>query len=86
MTDSFQTLFNVAIILIGALGGWVLNSITKSIQHLQDADANLTEKVQSVEILVAGQYVKRDDLNELSKALFNKLDRIEIKIDGKADK
>lgn len=86
MTDSFQTLFNVAITLIGFLGGWVLNSLKSSIEGLQKADHDLTNKVQSVEVLVAGQYIKRDDLNDLSKAIFNKLDRIEVKLDGKADK
>ena len=86
MTDSFQTLFNIAITLVGFLGGWVLNSLKSSIEGLQKADHELTNKVQSVEILVAGQYIKRDDLNDLSKAIFNKLDRIEVKLDGKVDK
>lgn len=86
MTDSFQTLFNVAITLIGFLGGWVLNSLKASIEGLQKADHELTVKVQSVEVLVAGSYVKRDDLDKLTVALFTKLDKIELKIDAKADK
>ena len=84
--DNYQTFFNLAIVIAGFLGGWVLNSLKASIEALQKADHDLTTKVQSVEVLVAGQYVKRDDLNELSKAIFNKLDRIEAKLDSKADK
>jgi hypothetical protein len=42
--------------------------------------------VQSIEVLVAGSYVKRDDMDKLTAALFAKLDKIELKIDGKADK
>lgn len=86
MNESFQTMFNLAITLIGFLGGWVLNSLKSSIGTLQKADHDLTAKVQSVEVLVAGSYVKRDDLDKLSAALFAKLDKIEGKLDGKADK
>jgi hypothetical protein len=35
---------------------------------------------------VAGSYVKRDDMDKLTTALFTKLDKIEAKIDQKADK
>ena len=86
MTDNFQTLFNISITLVGFLGGWVLNSLKASIESLQKADHDLTTKVQSVEVLVAGSYVKRDDLDKLTAALFAKLDKIESKLDGKADK
>ena len=81
-----QTAFNVAVALAGALGGWILNNIKSSMDALHIADQQLSEKVQSIEILVAGTYVKRDDMTKLADALFTKLDRIEIKIDGKADK
>ena len=82
----YQTLFNVAVALAGFLGGWVLNNIKSSLYALHVADQSLSEKVQSIEILVAGTYVKRDDVDKLANALFAKLDRIETKIDGKADK
>lgn len=85
MTDP-QTLFNVLVALVGFLGGWVLNSLKESIKTLQESDAQLTAKLQAVELLVAGTYVKRDDLEKMSTALFAKLDRIELKMDGKADK
>ena len=84
--ESFQMFFNIAITLIGFLGGWVLNSLKSSIEALQKADTSLTSKVQEIEVLVAGSYVKRDDLDKLSMALFAKLDKIESKLDGKADK
>jgi hypothetical protein len=82
----FQVGFNVAIALVAFLGGWVLNSLRASIESLQKADTNLTTKVQSIEVLVAGSYVKRDDMDKLTTALFAKLDKIEAKLDGKADK
>ncbi len=81
-----QTSFNIAVGIIAFLGGWVLNSLRDSIQSLQKSDTELATKVQSIELLVAGSYVKRDDLDKLTIALFAKLDKIDAKLDGKADK
>ena len=81
-----QTSFNIAVGLIAFLGGWVLNSLRENIQSLQKSDSELATKVQSIELLVAGSYVKRDDLDRLTAALFAKLDKIDAKLDGKADK
>ena len=86
MPENYQTFFNISVTLIGFLGGWVLNSLKSSIDALHKADNELTIKVQSVEVLVAGSYVKRDDLDKLSSALFAKLDKIEGKLDSKVDK
>jgi len=81
-----QTLINTAFALIGALGGWVLNNLKSSIDELRKADAMLADKVQQIEVLVAGTYVKREELDKIAAAIFTKLDRIEAKIDNKMDK
>lgn len=85
MTDA-QTAFNVVLSLVAFLGGWVLNSLRDSIASLHKSDTELATKVQHIEVLVAGSYVKRDDLDKMTTALFTKLDKIEAKLDGKADK
>lgn len=81
-----QTLINVLFAIAGAMGGWILNNLKASIEALQKADSTLADKVQHIEVLVAGTYVKRDDLDKLSSALFHKLDKIESKLDNKQDK
>lgn len=81
-----QTIINSAFALVGALGGWVLNRIWESLKELQVADKLLTDKVASIEVLVAGNYVSRDEFNQSVKAMFSKLDRIEDKLDHKQDK
>lgn len=58
----------------------------QSLTELREADTKLADKVSSIEILVAGQYVKRDDMDRSFSALFVKLDRIEDKLDSKVDK
>ena len=81
-----QSLINILFTIAGAMGGWILNNLKASIEALQKADANIADKVQHIEVLVAGTYVKRDDLDKLSSALFHKLDKIESKLDNKQDK
>ena len=39
-----------------------------------------------MQLLVAGNYVRREDLESSVKALFAKLDKIEDKLDKKADR
>lgn len=83
---SLQWLVNALFTLVGILGGWVLTNMQKALKDLQEADSALADKVHSIDVLVAGQYVRKDELEKLSDALFSKLDRIEAKIDKKVDK
>lgn len=81
-----QSIINVLFAVAGGLGGWVLNNLKSSIDELRKQDSLLADKVQHIEVLVAGTYVKRDDMEKLGSALFAKLDKIESKLDGKVDK
>ncbi|MAY54559.1 MAG: hypothetical protein CMQ46_05680 [Gammaproteobacteria bacterium] len=81
-----QHVINLLFTAVGALGGWVLNNLRQSINNLLAQDAALTEKVQKIEVLVVGDYVKRTEMDSLGAAIFAKLDRIENKLDKKADK
>lgn len=82
----FQVLFNVAMGFIMALFGWFLRISWESLTRLQQADQNLADKVARIEVLVAGEYVKKDEFDRAIERLFDKLDHIEMKIDSKADK
>ena len=81
-----QTIINWIVAAFGALIGFFLNVVWGALKDLQIADKDLTEKVASIEVLVAGDYVRKDDVQEISKAIFAKLDRIEDKLDHKMDK
>lgn len=81
-----QVAFNIAVALIGCLGGWVLKSITNKLEQLNTEDTILRNKIQEIEVLVAGKYVKHEDLDRMTSAIFAKLERIENKIDSKQDK
>jgi hypothetical protein len=81
-----QEVINWIIGAFGALLGFLLNQLWTAVKDLQAADKDLTDKVSKVEVLVAGQYVTRDDFKRSIDALFNKLDRIDEKLNGKQDR
>lgn len=81
-----QEIINWLMAGFGALIGFMLNAVWQSVKDLQKSDKDLAEKVGQIEVLVAGAYVKKDEFNSIVKALFDKLDKIEDKIDRKADK
>lgn len=60
--------------------------IHESVRDLQADDRKLADKVGSIEVLVAGNYVKRDEMEKALSAIFAKLEKISDKLDGKADK
>lgn len=79
-------LFNIGIGIISAMLGWWLNNVWESLKELQAADRELAEKVASIEVLVAGQYVTREEFNTVLSQVFGKLDRIIEKLNEKADR
>ena len=76
-----QTFINVLFAVAGAMGGWILNNLKSSIESLQKADNSLADKVQHIEVLVAGTYVKRDDLDKVAYVVHQRFDKLEEKID-----
>lgn len=81
-----QALFNVLFGIVAFLGGWWMKVMWQTLRDLQVADKQLADKVNAIEVLVAGKYVTREELQAISEAIFKKLDRIEEKIDRKKDK
>ena len=81
-----QTIINWLLGGFGALIGFLLNAVWQAVKDLQTADKELAVKVSEIEVLVAGAYIKKDEFLATINALFSKLDKIEDKIDRKADK
>jgi len=81
-----QTLFNAGFSAFMILLGWFMNSLKETMRSLQHSDEVLATKVQAIELLVAGSYVKKDELATHMNAIFAKLDKIDAKLDNKADK
>ena len=81
-----QTVVNLLFGLASGFFGWVVNRIWESQKMRDEFEREITHKLQQVELLIAGDYVKKDEFRDLSRAIFAKLDKIENKIDSKVDK
>ncbi len=81
-----QALVNWLLAGFGGLIGFLLNAVWQAVKDLQRADKILTDRVGEIEVLVAGSYITKTDFTNVTDAIFRKLDRIEDKLDGKADK
>lgn len=81
-----QTLINIAFSLAGAMGGWILNRLWSDMDKVESQISETDRRLSEVRELVAGQYVKRAELDRHMVRLFEKLDSMDRKLDSKADK
>lgn len=81
-----QDLFDWVLTGTSALLGFLLNAVWQATKDLQKADAELAKRVGEIEVLVAGNYVTRQEFERAIDKLFEKLDRIEHCLNKKADK
>ena len=81
-----QTLINWIVAAAGAAFGFIGKALWEAVKELQVADKALAEKVNGIEVLVAGKYVTRDELTTAISRIGIQLDRIEEKIEKKADR
>jgi len=93
MTPDQQIMFNLVMTVAVFFAGWFFRILWARIQELRDdhkslIDSHLDHQMQmsAIRELVAGSYATREELGKMSEALFRKLDRIENKLDDKADK
>lgn len=70
-----QTLLNVLFGVAGAFGGWILNSLSRSIIRIEDRISELPL-----------QYVSRDDYRNDINEIKGMLSKIFDKLDSKVDK
>lgn len=66
--------------------GWILRALWEEHKSLVSADKELAKRVNQIELLVTGEYIKKSDFDRTSTAIFNKLDKIYDRLDTKVDK
>jgi hypothetical protein len=71
----YQVAFNLAVMLAGALGGWILRSVTTSMENLQRDHKDMMN-----------QFVRRDDYKAALERIELMLMRIWDRLDDKVDK
>jgi len=74
--DMLNWVFGLANLALGALIKWIYDAH----KELREADKELAEKVGKIEVLVAGQYITREEFDRAVQRIFDKLDHIEMKL------
>ena len=83
---SFQTLFNIALGLISFIGGIFMRVVWDSHKEVRKSADDAKQDVRALEKEIAAAYVRKDDFYNFTNRLTEQLNRIEDKIDRKADK
>lgn len=74
-----QSLFNIAVVLSGGLGGWLLKMIMDSIKELRS-------NVRQIEREMNSDFVRRNDFERAVDDIKNMLTKIFDRLENKADK
>lgn len=69
-----------------ALLGFMLKGTYGRIDSAHDELGKVRKDMTELALQLAKDYIRRDDFQAVTDAIFKKLDRIEDKLDGKADK
>ncbi len=77
-----QTMINLALTGGGCLLGFILKGISSSLKSLQETDSKLCEKVQQIQVQIAGGYVTKEQLARDMGGVSEQLRRIEDKLDN----
>jgi len=81
-----QTILNLAFSISGVLGGIILKIFYDKLNQLQRTDEKIAADITEIKVKLPSEYVHKDEFHHLTDAIFEKLDRIESKLDKKADK
>lgn len=81
-----QEFYNWVLTGFSGVLGFLLHAVWQATKDLQKADAELAKRVSEIEVLVAGNYVTRQEFERAIDKIFDKLDSIDRKLDLKADK
>jgi hypothetical protein len=88
MAEPFTLLaaFNIAIALLGGLGGWSLRNLTERVKEVDQDVKQARRDLAELRVHVADRYLPRDEHKTSLDHIFQALRRIEDKIDRKQDK
>lgn len=75
LSEEVRWILDVAILLLGGLGGYILQTFHKRLETIEDRFEKLPET-----------YARRDDVTGGFDRMYKTLERIELKLDRKVDK
>lgn len=79
-------MFNLAMVVVSTLGGWLLKTLFTRLRDLEKADIQLAQAVNDLRVEMPTHYVSKTDFQQMGDNIFQALRRIEDKLDKKVDK
>jgi len=74
---SYQEYVNILMGIVAFFGSWMLKEVWNSLKSLQIVDTDLIAKMNTIEVLIASDYVKKNDLDKALNTIITKLDKLE---------
>jgi hypothetical protein len=75
----WQSAFNIAAAMLGAVGGWLMKSLWSAVDRLR-------RDLSDIERSMHTDYLRKDDFNHVVTRIETKLDRIVERLEDKADR
>lgn len=74
---SYQEYVNILMGIVAFFGSWMLKEVWGSLKSLQNVDTDLISKLNTIEVLIASDYVKKNDLDKALNTIITKLEKLE---------
>jgi hypothetical protein len=81
-----QTIWNAVTGLFALLVTGALSLLRDNLKNMQSEIKSNSAHLHAVQLLVTGDYVKKDDLDRTLERIFNKLELIDSKLDTKVSR
>lgn len=78
--------FNGLIFCLMTMGGWWLRHLQQNLDDLRRKNVEQDESIHIINLQIEREFIRKADVVALMNHLAKQLDRIEQKLDGKADK
>lgn len=78
--------FNGLIFCLITMGGWWLRDLQQNLDELRRKNVEQDDSIHIINLQIEREFIRKADVAALMTHLTKQLDRIEQKLDGKADK
>lgn len=86
MNVDYPAAFQVAVVIIGSLGGWFARAMFARLTTMDNDLKLMSSAFAELRVQIATNYVSKIDHKDTLDNIFNAIRRIEEKLDHKADK
>ena len=79
-------MFEIITVIAIPLAGWLFKIVWGEVNKLRETQSILNNQIHEIKNLVAGDYVRREDLEGKIDNIFKKLEKIDDKVNAHVDR